>query len=162
MFMINSYTVTAADNNCRFNFDSVSVGIDGHRRVIRKVVSFDWSIIRLTPELEVGAYNLSLVDVLPNGRRSDSVRSNNGDLEKVLATTAGCVQRFFESYPDELVFFKGSDEARTRLYRMHISKPENYGLISDSVELYGVSEEKGIFAYEPNGVCEAFLFRLKK
>lgn len=159
--MVNTYTVTAADNNCRFAFDSVSIGADGHRRVIRKVVGFNLSDIRLTPHLEVKAYNLSLVDVLSDGKLSDSVRSNNGDLERVLATTAECIQHFFKSYPDGLVFFRGSDEVRTRLYRMHISKPENYSLINDLVELYGVSEEKGIFVYEPNMVCEAFLFRLR-
>jgi len=48
--------------------------------------------------------------------------SNNGDTDKVLATVVAALYIFCERYPDAFVYATGSTAARTRLYRMGISR----------------------------------------
>ena len=54
--------------------------------------------------------------------RSDKVVSNNGDSEQVLATVVSAVYMFTETHIDAWVYATGSSKARTRLYRMGITK----------------------------------------
>ncbi|WP_138475594.1 DUF6934 family protein [Dyadobacter bucti] len=42
-------------------------------------------------------------------------KSNNGDMEAVLATVINIITHFFKHYPDAKVYVKGSTPARTRL-----------------------------------------------
>ena len=68
-------------------------------------------------------YNLAFGDKdLKTGEINDKIISNNGDSEIVLATVVETVYIFTEKYPDAWVFATGSTKARTRLYRMGISK----------------------------------------
>lgn len=84
-------------------------------------------------------------------------------MDTIFRTLANCVVEFFKLYPNEIVLFRGSDPEglRTRLYRMQLSKKENYEMITQYVTIYGISDEKGIFMYEPNNECHTFLIRLK-
>ena len=52
----------------------------------------------------------------------DSVISDNGDRDMVLATVAKSAYIFTEIYPERALFFMGSTVSRTRLYRMAISR----------------------------------------
>lgn len=158
---MKNYKVTADEESCHFSFQSVGVDLDGREHVINKVVELQRQTIVLDG-VELNAYNLFLGDVLPDGRFSDSTRSNNGDLDIVLSTVAHCVVQFFSMHPDAIIYFQGSDNVRTRLYRQQLSKSENYKRVTDVVDVYGISDERGIFAYEPNIVCKAFLIRMKK
>ena len=56
------------------------------------------------------------------GEIDDTVISNNGDSEKVLATVVATVYAFTDKYPDATIYATGSTKARTRLYRMGITK----------------------------------------
>lgn len=56
------------------------------------------------------------------GNIDDTVISNNGDSEKVLATVVATVYAFTDKYPGAWIYATGSTKARTRLYRMGISK----------------------------------------
>jgi hypothetical protein len=51
----------------------------------------------------------------------DSIRSNNGDRDKVLATVAFTALTFMDQYPKAEIFVEGSTAARTRLYQMGIN-----------------------------------------
>jgi hypothetical protein len=51
----------------------------------------------------------------------DSVRSNNGDRDMVLATVASTALNFFDQFPKAKIFAEGSTPARTRLYQMGIA-----------------------------------------
>jgi hypothetical protein len=51
----------------------------------------------------------------------DSIRSNNGDRDKVLATVASTALNFFDQFPKAQIFAEGSTPARTRLYQMGIA-----------------------------------------
>ena len=68
-------------------------------------------------------YNLSFGDKDPTtGNIDDTVISNNGDSEKVLATVAATVYAFTDKYPNAWIYATGSTKSRTRLYRMGITK----------------------------------------
>jgi hypothetical protein len=92
-------------------FDFISEGCNGK---IPKRVEF-----MPTPWPDV--YNLSFGDIKEDGDVDDSKISNNGDRNKILATIAKVVQLYTNKYPDRWIYFEGSTEQRTRLYRMAIS-----------------------------------------
>ena len=52
---------------------------------------------------------------------NDSIRSNNGDRDKILATVAYTAQDFTNRLPKARLFIEGSTVARTRLYQMGIA-----------------------------------------
>jgi hypothetical protein len=53
---------------------------------------------------------------------SDTVFSNNGDGDKILATVAKIIFDFTAKYPEALIFIKGSTITRTRWYQMGINR----------------------------------------
>ena len=68
-------------------------------------------------------YNLAFGDMDPkSGQINDTIISNNGDSDMVLSTVVSTVYAFTDKYPDVWVFATGSTKARTRLYRMGITK----------------------------------------
>ena len=68
-------------------------------------------------------YNLAFGDKdSKTGQINDTIISNNGDSDMVLATVDSTVYAFTDKYPDTWVFATGSTKARTRLYRMGITK----------------------------------------
>jgi len=104
-------------------------------------------------------YNLAFGDKNPEtGDIDDKVVSNNGDSEKVLATVVATVYAFSDKYPDSWIFATGSTKARTRLYRMGITKYIDE--IKNDFEIYGLKEnEWEIFKKEVE--YDAFLVRRK-
>jgi hypothetical protein len=68
-------------------------------------------------------YNLAFGDKdNETGEIDDKVVSNNGDSEQVLATVVSAVYSFLDNHKDSWVYATGSTKARTRLYRMGITK----------------------------------------
>ena len=62
--------------------------------------------------------------------------ADNGDRNKILATVADTTYSFTESYPDKYIFFSGSCEIRTRLYRIVISA--NYDELLKTFHIFGI------------------------
>lgn len=84
--------------------------------------------------------------------------SNNGDSEKVLATVVATVYAFSDKYPDSWIFATGSTKARTRLYRMGITRYIDE--IKNDFEIFGLKEnEWEMFHKEVE--YDAFLVRRK-
>jgi hypothetical protein len=92
-------------------FDFISEGCNGK---IPKRVEF-------MPTPFPNVYNLSFGDTKHNGELDDKAISNNGDRNKILATILYIVDTYTRKYPEHWVFFSGSTENRTRLYRMAVS-----------------------------------------
>jgi hypothetical protein len=68
-------------------------------------------------------YNLAFGDKdIETGDIDDNVVSNNGDSEQVLATVVAAVYAFTDVRKQVWVYATGSSKARTRLYRMGITK----------------------------------------
>ena len=89
---------------------------EGPKGFIRKRIEFQRTNDPRLFNLAFGDKNLS------TGEIDDQVISNNADSEKVLATVVGAVYAFLDRHPDTFVYAKGSTKARTRLYRMGISR----------------------------------------
>jgi hypothetical protein len=97
-------------------------------------------------------YNLAFGDKNPeSGEIDDKTVSNNGDSEKVLATVVATVYAFSDKYPDSWIFATGSTKARTRLYRMGITryideiKNEIFGLKENEWEMFHKEVEYDAF-----------------
>lgn len=93
-------------------FEFVSIGPKGK---IPKLIKFSKTHIE-------DVYNLGFGDKDPSGEINDLIVSNNADSEKVLATVVSAIYAFTDKYPDVWVYATGSTFARTRLYRMGVSK----------------------------------------
>ena len=61
--------------------------------------------------------NLGFGDLKADGSIDDRIVSNNGDIIKILATIVDIVKHYTSKYPSAVIFFTGSTDERTRLYR---------------------------------------------
>jgi len=108
---LDRYELKAGKNLITFEF--VSEGPNGR---IPKLIQFT------TTNYE-DSYNLAFGNKDPEtGKMDDLVISNNGDSERILATVVAAVYAFTDRYPDAWIYATGSTNARTRLYRMGISR----------------------------------------
>ncbi len=106
-------------------------------------------------------YNLGFGDKNEEtGEINDSVVTNNGDSEKVLATVAATLYTFTEKYPDAMIFATGSTQARTRLYRIGISN--NIAMIEPDFEVFGLTDDEQWVPFEKKREFVAFLVKRKK
>jgi hypothetical protein len=125
---------------------------EGPRGEIPKIIKYSETNLK-------DLYNLAFGDKnLDTGELDDTIVSNNGDSEKVLATVVSTVYAFCDKHPDSWIFATGSTKARTRLYRMGISKYIDE--IKNDFDIYGLREnewEKFVKEIE----YDAFLVRRK-
>lgn len=140
------YPFQSDDSRLYFEFLSVSPA-----RSIRKAVMF-------TPLSSNRAFNLALLDILPDKTFCGQTISNNGDLEKVMATVAQCIAHFFEHYPSADIYLQGNTPTRTRLYRIIISR--ELQKIRKYYEIYGTIDSK-LELFESNKNYELYLLRRK-
>lgn len=139
------YPLEASDDYLFFWFESCSLGCR-----IPKIVEYE--------EIETGTFNLAFGDIDNYGRLNDSVVSNNGDMEKVLATVVQTVLTFLEIYPIRRVYFSGNSPARNRLYRAVLSRDiENWSKI---FEVDGIVEGERI-AFRQGINFEGFIVQRK-
>ena len=125
------YEIEAEDSLEVFEFLS-----EGQKGSIPKLIKFSETALK-------GFYNLAFGDKnLLSGEIDDKVVSNNGDSEKVLATIVSAVYAFTDRENKAWIYATGSTPAKTRLYRMGITKYldevrqdfEVYGLLSGEWE----------------------------
>lgn len=130
-------------------FEFVSVGTNGK---IPKIVQY-------TPTNYKDLYNLGFGDKnIETGEIDDLAISNNGDSEKVLATVVATLYAFIDRHKNAMVYATGSTKARTRLYRMGITKYLDE--IKEDFEVYG-EVENGWEEFRKDVEYEAFLVKLK-
>ena len=82
----------------------------------------------------------------------------NSDSEKVLATVAGALYAFFDEHPDAFVYATGSTKARTRLYRMGITR--FYNDVVEDFDLYGQIGDD-FYTFETGKEYSGFLVQRK-
>ena len=105
------YALASSESMMTFEFVS-----EGSKGLIHKLVRYQQTNLK-------DLYNLAFGDKnLETGHIDDKIISNNGDSEKVLATVVATVYAFTDKYPNAWIYATGSTKARTRLYRMGISK----------------------------------------
>ena len=131
------------------HFEFISEGPKGN---IRKLIEFQETNVSKV-------FNLAFGDLNENSGNSDDLSiSNNGDTEKVLATVVSAVYAFFDKYPSVYVYATGSTKARTRLYRMGITK--FYEEMKNDFYLYGQLDNEFV-AFEVGMEYDGFLAQRK-
>jgi len=85
------------------------VFISSGKQEIKKAVEF-------TASDRQNLYNIAFGDQLTDGTIDDTVKSNNGDIAKVLATVVKILTAFIAEVPQATIVFVGSSNERTRLY----------------------------------------------
>jgi hypothetical protein len=117
-------------------FEFTSTGKNG---VIRKAIKY-------SKTLNENVYNLGFGDIIFSDETTievdDTNLSNNGDLDKVIATVVYSIYVFTQHYPEAYVLFGSSNPAKVRLHRMIISR--NYEAITKNFLVFGaVHNEQG-------------------
>lgn len=142
---VTGYVIECTDDALTFEFDSVYGD-----RVVGKVIVYG----RFPNDPNV--FNLALGDKQPDGSIDDFARTNNSDMDKVMATVVQSLFVFFDRYPVSIVYFTGSTQARTRLYQIIIGK--ELAVAQRAFFIRGL--RNGIpEPFEPNQSYEAFLLQ---
>ena len=138
-----TYPVEIEDDNI---FSFLSIGKNG---IILKMVEI--------AEIQEGVYNLGFGDYnFTTESVDDKANSNNGDIEKVLATIFGIMIDFLNKNPSKTIFFAGSTPFRTQLYQRIVNT--YFDEFSSILEIQGNRNGK----YEPfqkNREYESFLVK---
>lgn len=146
--ILERYELKAGRNLTTFEFLS-----EGKKGQIQKVIQFE-------PMNYENLYNLAFGDWnIETGSIDDKVISDNGDIEKVLATVVAAVYAFADKYPDVWVYATGSTASRTRLYRMGINK--YFNIVSEDFDIMGEHQNEWEW-YCAGRDYQAFAVRLKK
>lgn len=141
------YQLASSDKLMTFEFIS-----EGPRGLIHKLV-------RYQPTNLKGVYNLAFGDKdQSSGDIDDTIISNNGDSEKVLATVVATVYAFTDKYPEAWVYASGSTKSRTRLYRMGITKFIEE--VNEDFEIFGERNDDWE-VFRKNTEYDGFLVRRK-
>lgn len=125
--------------------------------------------IKYTQTLNPDVYNMGFGDIMSNNEETgevaidDTIISNNGDLVMILATVVYSAEIFTQHYPNVMVLFGSSNNAKLRLYRMAISK--YFEEISKTFHVFGaVRNSAGQIVnvpFDPNGHFIGFFVRRK-
>lgn len=142
------YEFRADRDNLQFDFYSV-----GPQKSVKKIVVY--SPFPDVPDL----FNLTLADSFSDGSISDTSVTDNGDMEKVLATVIQTIFHFFAANPDKRIYIEGSTPTRTRLYGVVIAR--ELALIQENFLVYGLSDYE-MTPFEKNHQYTAFVIALKK
>ena len=141
------YKLTAGLEFLSYEFTSV-----GPKGMIKKHIQF-------LPVNDGQFYNLAFGDVDPvTGEIDDLAVSNNGDRDKILATIVDAVYSFLNIYPGAWIYASGSTDARTRLYKIAITRYFNE--ISEDFLIYGQVDDDW-HSFEKDKKYIAFIARLK-
>lgn len=144
---VEKYQLKSESSFTTFEFIS-----EGPKGLIRKRIEFQ----RTT---DPRVFNLAFGDKNPDtGEIDDEVVSNNADSEKVLATVVAAVYAFFDKHPNTFVYARGSTKARTRLYRIGITK--FYEEVKRDFYLYGQIGDE-FYPFEIGREYDGFLAQRK-
>jgi hypothetical protein len=141
-------SVHIADDMSSFDFVSTGRNGDIPKRIIFMPTEMD----------EV--YILAFGSITDTGEIDDYSISNNGDRNKILATIATAVDLYTRRHPSRMVYFRGSTQERTRLYRMAVGI--NLEELSSTFEIYAEIEKQDDFVpFRKNMEINAFLVKRK-
>jgi hypothetical protein len=129
-------------------FDFVSRGKNGD--ILKRVI--------FTATNDEGVYNLAFGDVDEDNEIDDIVITDNGDRNKVLATVVVIVEAYTRRFPNRWIYFRGSTDDRTRLYRMAIAL--HLEELSSSYEIWALVDGR-VEPFSKDLKTNAFLIKRK-
>jgi len=142
------YPLASSDKLMTFEFIS-----EGHNGLIHKLIQYQPTNLK-------DVYNLAFGDKdHTTGNIDDTVISNNGDSEKVLATVVATIYAFTDKYPNAWIYATGSTKSRTRLYRIGISR--FISEVNEDFEVFG-EWNSNWETFRKNVEYEGFLVRKKE
>jgi hypothetical protein len=141
-----SYELTVLKEAHRFDFVST-----GPINIIKSIVYFKTQDPYLV--------TLTLGNVLPDAKLDVLTVNDNGDRDKILATVVRSIGIFLNIHPDHTVMFAGNTPARTRLYKMVISK--ELPRLADCYLVHGITESS-IEVFNSGANYIGFLISIKK
>jgi len=131
-------------------FDFISDGCNG--KIPKRV--------QIQPAPIPNLHNLSFGDLKENGEIDDLIISNNGDRNKILATILKVVMDYTYKFPDRYIYFRGSTEQRTRLYRIAVSL--NLEELSEVFEIYAdITGDLDLARFQKGLNIKAFVIKRK-
>jgi hypothetical protein len=143
----DKYEVKVGESLMLYEFES-----DGPKGKVTKLIHYTETELK-------GFYNLGFGDKdHKTGEIDDTIITNNGDSQKILATVAYTVYSFTDKYPKAWIYAIGSTKARTRLYRIGIAN--NLVEILHGFEVHGFKNNSW-YEFEKNVDYDAFLIRRK-
>jgi hypothetical protein len=123
------YEYSTEDELNIFEFDSI-----GSKGKVTKIIQYTEMSVK-------GYYNLGFGDLdIETKEVNDEIVTNNGDGQKVLATVVSTVYAFTGKNPEAYVYATGSNDARTRLYRMGITN--NLEELKKDFLVYGLRNDE--------------------
>jgi len=131
-------------------FEFTSIGPKGR---VKKIVQYTETNLKEFFNLGFGDKDET------TGEINDSIITNNGDSQKVLATVASTVYAFTDKHPDAWIYIQGSNIARTRLYRIGITN--NLKEIKKDFHVFGLKDDQW-HEFRAETEYFAFLIRRKK
>ncbi|MGF7216605.1 hypothetical protein GGR92_002772 [Spirosoma lacussanchae] len=126
-----AYPFSSRNQGLYYSFYSVS-----DSKIVTKLVIYS--------PISSSVYNLALVDVQADGSLADDVTTNNQDINQVMATVIQTMLAFSDQYPDKLIYVQGSDDKRTRLYRILITRE-----LDEAQRLFTIYGKRNDQQYEP-------------
>lgn len=122
------YNLKVLDDGFRFDF--LSLGYTA----THKAIIFD--------ETEMPfLYSLTLVEVQWDGKLSATINNSNADVKPTMTTVFKAIETFTTNNPRAIVGFQGNTEAKTRLYRIAITRDLDKFL--DKFLIWGIRSDTG-------------------
>jgi hypothetical protein len=144
---LEKYPLKSDQLQLTFEFESI-----GPQGKVRKMIQYNESEI---PHF----FHLGFGDLNPEtGEVDDLAVTNNGDTLKILVTVASTIYVFTKKYPQAWVYAIGSNNARTRLYRIGISK--YIASIQHDFEIFGLKDTTWV-SFQKEEDYTAFLIKRK-
>lgn len=110
------------------------------------------------PVMNGSVYHLVFGNLVAENEIDDFSIDDNGDRNKILATVVRAVDEYTKRYPERTIYFRGSNAARTRLYRMAIGL--NLEELTLTFDIYGETAN-GVVPFRKNLEVAAFLIKRK-
>ena len=132
-----SYDVGEKDI-CSENFEFYSNGKE------RYLMGINYSYIGLEAATSKPVYNLGFGVLKINPETGleevdDTIKTNNGDRDKILATVALTALSFFDKHPNTIIYFEGSSSSRIRTYQMALNR--HFDVLKKDFLMKGYTEE---------------------
>ncbi|GGH39796.1 hypothetical protein GCM10007423_34410 [Dyadobacter endophyticus] len=136
------YDVKVLEEGCRFDF--LSIGYTAtHKAILYKETEIPF------------LYSLTLAEVQWDGKLSARINNSNADVKPTMATVFNTIETFTTANPRAIVGFTGNTDAKTRLYRIAISRDLDKFL--GKYMIWGVRSDNGKREpFEPNQPYQFF------
>lgn len=142
-----SYEFEQSNNQLTYKFWSV-----GNKGEVLKAVIFQ--------QVSEEVFNVVLGDFDEETETiNDQSITDNGDMPKIIATVIHCIDNFFESYQEKLVYIEGNHPIKQKLYQRAIKN--NLQDIEIHYKVFGVLPHEDIEIFNAEQAYTAFIIQRK-